>query len=147
MTMEIEANLDHPLVEIACRLMLPDAQSEWCFDDEAYDLLRRAILSQKADPELPSAIFGLFQVATELQATHGATEAAGRLFCLLGELGPALFPITVSDGLDMLITNAKAFQEKFGPPRTLPLEHGQEPPEGTVSARAFRGSPGRRRRR
>jgi hypothetical protein len=147
MTMDVEANLDHPLVEIACRLILPDSAKRWCFDDDAYDLLRRAILSQKADPELPSAILGLFHVATDLQQTHGATEAAGRLFCLLGELGPGLFPASISDALDVLVTKAKGFQEKYGAPRTLPLAHGQQPPQGTISARAFWAPPERRRKR
>jgi hypothetical protein len=87
---ELIPDLEHPLVEIASRMMRPDGQGGWNFEREDAMILEAAILQEKHDPRMPSALLGLFQVADELHREHGATAAAGVLLAVLGRVGPHL---------------------------------------------------------
>jgi hypothetical protein len=137
--MTAEPNLDHPLVEIACRLLMPDAEQKWRFDDEAADILERALIQEKADPDLPAAVLGIFHVATDLVKTHGAHAAAGRMFALLGSVGPQLFTEIPGELTDMLEA-ARTHGE-----RVLPASYGAKPPEGSIPAHKLAPPPKRRR--
>jgi hypothetical protein len=135
---EAQPNLEHPLVEIACRLLQPDPEQRWRFDDQAADILERALLLEKSDPNLPAAVLGIFHVATDLERTHGAHAAAGRMFALLGSVGPRLFTQIPSE-LEDLIEQARSTSER----RVLPAQHDAKPPEGTIPAHKLQ--PPRRR--
>src|SRR5688500_14508583 len=136
------ANLDHPLVEIACRLLQPDPEQKWRFDDEAATVLEAALLSQKSDPDLPAAVLGIFHVATDLEKTHAAHSAAGRIFALLGSVGPKLFRDPPPDLQDMIEQAQRTFGE-----RVLPAHHDAKPPPGTIPARKLQPPPPRKRRK
>lgn len=88
--MSIDADLDHPIVEIVSRLLTEDEQHGWLLDQESVEFIERVLLDQRHDPKLPQAMAGMFVVATELHTKHSATLAAGEIFGLLGRLGPSL---------------------------------------------------------
>ncbi len=142
-----EANLDHPLVEIACRMLQPDAEERWRLDDEGASIIERALLHEKDDPKLPAAMLGLFHLATDLERAQGAHTAAGRLFAVLGAVGPRLFANDSAPGdLQDLITQAQKYTGSSE--RKLPLPIDGPAPEGTIPAHRLRARPsGRKRRR
>jgi hypothetical protein len=85
-----QPDLDHPIVEIAQRMMRPNGQGGWIFEAKDAEILEAAILQEKNDPKIDGAILGLFEVAAQLHEKHGSTEAAGALLAVLGRVGPRL---------------------------------------------------------
>jgi hypothetical protein len=129
-----EPNLDHPLVEIASRLLMPDPEVNWRFDDQSAAILEAALRSQKDDPTLAGGVLGLFHLATDLIHAHGAHAAAGRIFAVLGAVGAELFNEgEMPPDLHDLIEKTRRSLGMDG--RALPPAHDAKPPKGTISAR------------
>ena len=66
---EVIPDLEHPLVEIASRMMRPDGQGSWIFEREDAMILEAAILQEKHDPRIPAALLGLFRLRTSSTAS------------------------------------------------------------------------------
>jgi hypothetical protein len=103
--------LDHPLVEIASRMMRPDGKGGWVFEAQDVPILEGIILQERNDPRIEGAILGLFEVALELYEKHGSIEAAGTLVALLGRLGPKL-PLRAG-AVDEITGRAKRAMDRF----------------------------------
>ncbi len=100
--------LEHPIVEIASRLLTASEAGPWILDEDGVRFLERVLKNERHDPSLPVAIAGLLALGAELHHNQGSTEAAGALFALLGRLAPTLVP-----GSDVL-ESVKSAQADFG---------------------------------